>query len=447
MFRLTHRAGGATTKGPSSFSGISGAGGSSTSSSSHTRRRRATAWLRGRSKVFWGGLGLSCLGLLWLLTINHHLRVLSGTTDAAAAGSVARLGPPIGTGYAQSLRQFLGFVPPNHWSRLPKKRLLVTQFASGDRAGQFNGGWVNHETNFMAQQADASVLLAFPAADRETIVTSVVAANKWTLVASWDQDHLFAGGLLEQYVTPAGTEVFLQPMHMPFPKYYEESETKPVPTCANGRTFSWQYALYSGAVFAYQLFHLPFVAKFDYIMKIDLDITFKSPFPIDIGGKLFPLSLPFLPPTHPPQSMHHPNTADMAKRGCLLGHAAVHGSGDCEAENLKALLAADEALGWPKPKSLQYSWCNKDGKGEKSDLMFFGNFQVFKTKGFLLTPEILSISRYMYEEYETGYYTHRWGDQGPFVMYACQMIDAPDLYESKQMCNYFEHRDSGLIQH
>jgi len=314
-------------------------------------------------------------------------------------------------------------VPPNHWSNLPHKRLLVTQFASGDRAQQFNKNWRNHEEKFMKQQQDASLLLACPADDRQTLMDQVVLHNNWTLVGSWDHAHSFAHGPLLQYRTPGeGIDVFFQPMNLSFPKYYEESDPKPIPTCAKGRHFSWQYALYSGAVFAFQMIHLPFLDRYDYFMKIDGDLTFGDSFPLDIG-------------------------ADMEQRGCVVGHAAIHGSGDCEARNLEALLAADEALGWPKPKSLAYHWCNEDGKGEKGNLMFFGNFAVYRTKGFLLSPEIQSISRYMYEEWRDGYYTHRWGDQGPFVMFACQMLDVPDLEKDAKICSYAELRESKMIVH
>ena len=336
-----------------------------------------------------------------------------------------RLGSSSSTGYVHSLRQLLTSVSvaPDHWSRLPHKRLLVTQFASGSHARQFNMNWQNHEEKFMKQQQEASFLLACPAEDKQTLLDEVVVPNNWTLVRSWDHAHPFAHGSLLQYRTPGeGIDVFFQPMNLSFPKYYEESDPKPIPTCAGGRPFSWQYALYSGAVFAYQMIHLPFLAGFDYFMKIDGDLTFGGPFPVDIG-------------------------ADMRQRGCVVGHAAIHGSGDCEARNLEALLAADQALGWPKPKSLHHNWCNEEGRGEKGNLMFFGNFEVYKTKGFLLSPEIQSISRYMYEEWENGYYTHRWGDQGPFVMYVCQMLDAPSLETDPKICSYAEHRESGLIKH
>jgi len=311
-----------------------------------------------------------------------------------------------------------------HWSGLPEKRLLVTRFASGDRTEEFNMNWLEHEIFFMAQQRGASLLLACPAADTKILLEQVVEANEWVLVGSWDHDHPFAHGPLLQYRTSdEGIDVFFQPMHLPFPKHYNPSMngSKPLAACAK-RRFTWEYALYSGAVFAYQMIHLPILAKYDYFMKLDGDLVFRNYFPVDVG-------------------------ADMEEKGCIVGHAAIHRSGDCEARNLEALLAADQALGWPKPKSLAYNWCNVDGKGEKGDVVFFGNFQVYQTKGFLLSPQIQSISTYMYEEWVDGYFTHRWGDQGPFVMYVCQMLDLPDLEKDPRICSYAEHRESGLFVH
>lgn len=374
------------------------------------KRRRLLSW--NRSKAFQAGILLAFLGTLsWCIL------------SPATPHEESRLGPPISASYVESLRQAMGWVPANHWSRLPHKRLLVTQFASASHAAQFRSTWENHESKFMKVQQDASLLLACPAADKSRLLQEVIERQKWQYVGSWEHDHPFAHGPLLQYRTPKeGIEVFFQPMNLHFPKYYNESHPKPIPTCAGGRPFSWQYALYSGAVFAYQLIHLPFLARYDYFMKIDGDLSFGRTFPFDLG-------------------------ADMAARKCIVAHSAIHGSVDCEDQNLAALLAADKALGWPEPKSLAYSWCNKNGEGRKGDLMFFGNFQAYKTQGFLLSPQILSISRYMYEEWKDGYYKHRWGDQGPFVMYACQMLDVPDLSDDARICSYANFREDGLLNH
>lgn len=265
----------------------------------------------------------------------------------------------------------------------------------------------------MKQQQGASLLLACPATDKQILLDQVVEANDWTLVGSWDHAHPFAHGPLLQYRTPdEGVDVFFQPMNLPFPKHYNPSVngSKPIATCGKGRKYTWEYALYSGAVFAYQIIHLPFLAKYDYFMKLDGDLRFADYFPVDLG-------------------------ADMAEKGCVVGHAAIHRSEGCEARNLEALLAADQALGWPKPKSCTFNWCNADLKGEKGDSVFFGNFQACQTKDFLLSSEIQSISRYMYEEWEDGYFTRRWGDQGPFIMYVCQMLEVANLEEDPRICS------------
>jgi hypothetical protein len=74
--------------------------------------------------------------------------------------------------------------------------------------------------------------------------------------------------------------------------------------------------------------------------------------------------------------------------------------------------------------------------------MFYGNFAAFSTHNLLLHPDVQSISRYLYDDFEDGYYAHRWGDQAPFVMYACYLLDITDIENDSRVCDLSFLRDT-----
>jgi hypothetical protein len=299
------------------------------------------------------------------------------------------------------------------WTVLPSKRLLVVQFVSSEKISEFNQYWESHEKKFMLSLQNAPLLLSCPSIDASLIIKEIVEFHDWQLTGEFKHNHPFAHGALFRFKTPAYVEVFFQPLVVTLPRYHMN---KPViPTCRN-RTWSLSYAMYSGAVFSYHLIHLPLVKKYDYFLKVDTDIEFLQEMPFDIGE-------------------------DLSTRGCLIGHSAITGSNDCEDNNLSALLAATRALGLNPPKSLGYSWCNENNAERKGSVVLYGNFAAFSTK-LILHDDILQISEYMYEEYEKGYFVYRWGDQGPFIMYACHMLDLPDLRNNAQVCDYSKLRNS-----
>ena len=122
-------------------------------------------------------------------------------------------------------------------------------------------------------------------------------------------------------------------------------------------------------------------------------------------------------------------------KGCLVAHSEVHPSEDCEEGALDALWEASKALQLEPPKSKNYAWCNANFENMKPANIFYGNFLAFSTHNLLLHPHIQSISRYLYEDYQDGYFVHRWGDQAPFIMYACYLLDIPDIYYDPKVCD------------
>jgi hypothetical protein len=303
---------------------------------------------------------------------------------------------------------------PRTWDSLPNKRLLVVQFISKERVNQFVDSWPSHEDRLVSKTRNSSILLACPHTDFQNITQGVVNQFKWRLVEEFDHAHSFANGPLLHYKTLGNVDILLQPMNLHLPSYFLQNPT--APTCHRNRKWSLSYALYSGAVFSYHLIHLPLLNKFDYFLKVDTDIKFLKTMPFDIGEYL-------------------------AARNCLIGHSRIAHSTDCEDESLTGVLQATKALKLSPPKSTGYRWCNQNFADVKPSVMFYGNFAAFSTHNLLLHPHVQSISRYLYEDFQDGYYSHRWGDQAPFVMYACYLLDIPDIENDEKVCDVSFLRD------
>ena len=126
-------------------------------------------------------------------------------------------------------------------------------------------------------------------------------------------------------------------------------------------------------------------------------------------------------------------------KGCLIGHSAIHDAKDCEKNSLKALRKAAVQLNLTDARSAKYPWCDRGGQGDQVNSIFYGNFFALSTK-LLLDPEIRALSRYLFDSWESGYFTYRWGDQAPFAIYVCHALDIPDLHNDPKICDYSEYR-------
>lgn len=298
------------------------------------------------------------------------------------------------------------------WETLQPKRTLVVQFVSMERLDEFNLYWRSHEIHLLGNLNNASLLLACPSLDVPQVMEQIIKYNNWTLVGAYAHHHPLVYGNLLRFQTPYGVDVLFQPIVITLPRYYMNNPI--IPRCY-GSTFSLSYVMYT-TVYSYHLMELPLLSKYDFYVKVDTDVIFSGDIPFDI-------------------------IEDMSSRNCLVGHTSIHNSGDCEVGNLKALLQGSKEMELDAPKSSGYNWCNKNGDGSEGSLIFYSNFLVFSTK-ILLHPDVVKIRQYMYEEYTDGYFTRRWTDQAPFVMYVCQALDIPDLKDDPQICDYSGLRNS-----
>lgn len=189
------------------------------------------------------------------------------------------------------------------------------------------------------------------------------------------------------------------------------------PSCFSTK-WSISYALYSGAFFSFHALQLPILTRFQFYMKIDADIEFYKRVPTNVFFSAF-------------------------HRRCSIVHSAIQASTDCERDSVIALKAYSKAIK-RDPLSIKYSWCNNEGNSTQVSKIFYGNFLGFSSS---FLNNISDLAKWLYFEYPQGYFTNRWGDQAPWMIYACAALDIPNLYDDSKICDisvwrreYFHHR-------
>ena len=172
------------------------------------------------------------------------------------------------------------------------------------------------------------------------------------------------------------------------------NRTAPVATCA-GMAWSRDYALYSGAWFSYHLLRLPILRNYEFYVKVDTDVMFVAPMP-DLVAILA---------AHP-----------MAQ----IAHTGLRRSNDCERGIMRAVHRFEGASN----SSALSQWCN-----DPISHYFYGNLLAFRTS-FMTSSRVLALSAHLYEHEWRGYFGggplgSRWGDQAPYVAFACYALHTP----------------------
>ena len=301
------------------------------------------------------------------------------------------------------------------YQTLPCKRLLRVTFVSSERLNEFHEYWRSQEERFEKFQSNHSVVIAYPHLD-EIVLNNITEHNALIPNGVFQHAHPFLHGPLHRYLSRVGTEIFFQGVIVHLPGYFLDNPI--VPFCYDNQ-WPLKYAMYSGSVYSYQMIHMPLLQKYDYYLKMDTDIEFLQDHDVDIG-------------------------LTMQSAGCLIGHTAIHATTDCSTSNTNALLsfAARENL---QPLSINTNWCNPHIRTDKTSYIFYGNFVAYSTK-LLLSPTILRLSAYLYEEWEDGYFPHRWTDQASFILYVCMGMNVTYLDNDPAICNWTSWRDS-VFQH
>lgn len=215
-----------------------------------------------------------------------------------------------------------------------------------------------------------------------------------------------------------GVELFFQGIVPSLPSWYSKQKTHHI-SCSR-RTWSLDYALYSGAVFSYHLLKLPILERYEFMLKIDSDVHFHKRIP-DLGRYF-----------------------RTKGTNCVVAHSTIHRSTDCEKDLPLALRTFSEAFPqYGIPKSIQYPWCDTNGRIRDT---FYCNFVAYSTRRLLLHNTVQALSDFLYHNFSQGYFQYRWGDQATPIGFLCMIYEMKDVAHDDRVCDltylrntYFNH--------
>ena len=343
-------------------------------------------------------------------------------------------------------------------SALPPKRLLIVHFLTLHVLDEYLKNWRQLHELLYSQHTSSSILMAAPHAALHRVLTAIVQRG-----CSWHDpgDHdceavatIDNGGshhdFFMQRVDNDGHALIFGPFYRwrlggveylfvgvvvePPQGWYDALGRSDAPgatspfdgsaTCA-GRSWSYNYCMYSGAVFSYHVFKLPLLARYGAMLKVDSDIVFRRPLPFDVGAELA---------AQPRVSIAHTGlqTAEAVREGA----ANLCNRGIFEA--LEAFLR-DNAHTQPgrrwnasRAPSVALSghrqWCARDKLGHE---YFYGNFVAFTTS-FVRNERVQALASFLYHDSWSGYFRSRWTDQAAYVAFACLALDVPALTPSTE---------------
>ena len=164
------------------------------------------------------------------------------------------------------------------------------------------------------------------------------------------------------------------------------SQTHPSATAfCSGRSWTSDYAMYSGAFFAYHLLRLSLLRRYRFYVKVDSDICVHKRIPVH---------------------WLLPNDPDV-----LVMHTQIHASTDCERGALERVRDYRSKHGAMGPMS---PWCEYSEVRE----IVYGNFVVFNVT-FMTSERVLRLTDYLYHERGEGYFKYRWSDQALIPSLLC----------------------------
>lgn len=306
--------------------------------------------------------------------------------------------------------------------RLFPKRLLTMMFLSIEKIDEFIVHWKCKEEHFFSRLHNHSVLIAFTVHDAEIIAHTLITRFKWAFQESMEHKHQFTTGMVHRYISPYRTEIFLQDMVLHFPRYFLNAAPTPVlgADCGKrrnnrtGRGWSLAYALYGGGAFSYFLIKLPILRVYDYVLKMDPDIVFHVDVPFDVG-------------------------ASMEQQRCMLAHSSILRAGKCEVASKTALNL------FARSKNITIGsgaarWCSARND-TRINAVFFSNFMALATS-LLHDKHVSDLATFLYEDWDSGYYLHRWTDQAPFTMFLCLKANITDLTRTNLVCDFSSLRNN-----
>lgn len=158
-------------------------------------------------------------------------------------------------------------------------------------------------------------------------------------------------------------------------------------------TWSRDYAMYSGAFFAYHLLREPILKRYKFYVKIDMDICVHHKIPLEL---LF-----------------------SNDSRTLVSHTGINPSSSCERDALQATRAYKLKVMDTRHTS---PWCD----GIKLREIVYGNFVVFNST-FMTSKAVLNFTKFLYHNYGKGYFEYRWSDQALVPSLLCGVSPLPGV--------------------
>ena len=171
-----------------------------------------------------------------------------------------------------------------------------------------------------------------------------------------------------------------------------KNHSSAVARCAS-TTWSRDYAMYSGAFFAYHLLREPILKRYKFYVKIDMDICVHRKIPLEL---LF-----------------------SNDSRTLVSHTSIVPSSDCERNVLQATRAYKLKMMDTRRTS---AWCDDIKLRE----IIYGNFVVFNST-FMTSKSVLNFTNFLYNSYGKGYFEYRWGDQALVPSLLCGVAPLPGV--------------------
>lgn len=318
------------------------------------------------------------------------------------------------------------FVNPAEPIRFPSVRGAVTTLWGPGQAHDFNKNAANNDKNFFGPQRDHQdwfiFYSVFPVNVRDEMLAAV-AKEQWVDVGldvqqRWPNFTLDTTGVT-RWRTPLGATVYTWPIAINLPDFFVWEAGLTMRDdwfYCFGKRWGFNYVHYTHAP-TYQLLHHPVLMQgYDFILKFDFDVEFYEPVPTNV----------FL---------------WMAQNDCPVMHSEIRKeTASCQEESAVAFNRYSSKQ-QRVPKSANYSWWNDD------NYHIYGNFMAVST-AWAQSPEMQMMAKWLFDDRETsGYYKHRWGDQGSMIRMYGSMFDVTtaQLHSLEQVpgtiCNTFQWRD------
>jgi len=299
-----------------------------------------------------------------------------------------------------------------------RERAVVVQLFGPGAAADFEAFFPWNDKWFFSQE-DVDVVIfyvRYPVNTRDSLM-SIIKRMGWKMNRTVDHG-------VHQWTTTERTTVYTYPLVVNLPQWmaYETASPLDNPSwfVCNGKRWDFEYVVYTAAFVTFLIAH-PAVSRYDYWIKVDMDIQFHD---------------------QPYVSL----VKQMRERQCIMAHTKINGGNeDCQKNRTFVFDKYFRERGLI-PLSQEQDWWNTD------NYHVYGNMFALKTE-WSQSPEVVALTKYLWEDKDVaGYFAHRHTDQattlhliGAFFNITTNMLLGRE--ESSVMCDFSSWRHRYFTHH